>query len=165
MSSSSSWPKSIRCGGIDPDGRAIIFAGRDAAGRQGLWLQPLDEIVARFLSGTERASYPFWSPDSERVGFFADGKLKRVTLDGGRVEVRKFMPWHEFSRLMAQAQFLFVPNVHDASPRVVTEALARGTMLVVNRNILCGAKYVVPETGELFTDEGDVGAAVGARGA
>src|SRR5262249_24463298 len=33
--------------------------------------------------GTDGASYPFWSPDSRSIGFFAEGKLKRIDLGGG----------------------------------------------------------------------------------
>jgi Tol biopolymer transport system component len=72
---------------ISPDGRRVVFVGGDAEGRQGLWIQSLDEIRARLLAGTEGASYPFWAPDSRRVAFFAQSKLKRVGIDGGRIDV------------------------------------------------------------------------------
>ena len=71
---------------ISPDGRRVVFIGSDSAGRQGLWIQELDQVRARFLAETEGATYPFWAPDSRRVGFFAKGKLRRVALDDGRVE-------------------------------------------------------------------------------
>ena len=41
-----------------------------------LWLQPLGETAARKLPGTEGASFPFWSPDSRFLAFFADKKLE-----------------------------------------------------------------------------------------
>jgi eukaryotic-like serine/threonine-protein kinase len=67
---------------LSPDGRQIVFvASADGASR--LWLRPLDKVTAQPLAGTEGASFPFWSPDSRSVGFFADGKLKRVDLAGG----------------------------------------------------------------------------------
>jgi hypothetical protein len=43
-----------------------------AEGQQRLWLRPLDHIKAQPLVGTEGATYPFWSPDSRSIGFFAD---------------------------------------------------------------------------------------------
>src|SRR5262249_28414537 len=46
-------------------------------------LRPLDADSARRLTGTEDAVYPFWSSDSRSIGFFADGKLKRIDIDGG----------------------------------------------------------------------------------
>jgi hypothetical protein len=39
------------------------------------------------LVGTQGASYPFWSPDAKFIGFFADGKLKKVDASGGQVQV------------------------------------------------------------------------------
>jgi serine/threonine protein kinase len=49
-----------------------------------LWLRALDGTESRALAGSEGASSPFWSPDGRTLGFFADGKLKRVDVDGGR---------------------------------------------------------------------------------
>lgn len=71
---------------ISPDGRRVVFVGGDSEGRQGLWIQELDQVRARHLPGTEEATYPFWAPDSRRVAFFARGKLRRASVDGGRVE-------------------------------------------------------------------------------
>jgi Tol biopolymer transport system component len=48
-----------------------------------LWVRPLDSASATPLSGTEGAASPFWSPDSRSIGFFAQGKLKRISVSGG----------------------------------------------------------------------------------
>ena len=56
-------------------------------GKSQLWVRPLDSGAARPLAGTEGASYPFWSPDSASVGFFADSKLKRIDIAGGALQV------------------------------------------------------------------------------
>jgi hypothetical protein len=48
-----------------------------------LWLRDLDSLNGRILPGTSGASYPFWSPDSHRLGFFAAGKLKKIDVSGG----------------------------------------------------------------------------------
>jgi Tol biopolymer transport system component len=69
---------------ISPDGRKLVFEANSEGSR--LWLRSLGSTVARPLPGTEGASYPFWSPDSRSVGFFADGKLKRTDIDGGYVQ-------------------------------------------------------------------------------
>ena len=71
---------------ISPDGQKIVFVGTQE-GKAQLWLRPLDAVSAQPLAGTDGATYPFWSPDSLSVGFFADGKLKRIDLDGGTVQV------------------------------------------------------------------------------
>ena len=72
---------------ISPDGRAIVFVGSDASGEGGLFVRKLAEATPRPLAGTTGATYPFWSPDSKDVAFFADGKLKRVPAGGGDVDV------------------------------------------------------------------------------
>ena len=62
---------------ISPDGRVVAFIA-SAGGLGKLWVRPLDSVSARELPGTEGAQYPFWSPDSHSIGYFADGKRKRV---------------------------------------------------------------------------------------
>ncbi|MEP6471312.1 MAG: protein kinase [Acidobacteriota bacterium] len=68
---------------ISPDGKSLAFAAADGSGQTTLWIRSLDSLAARSLPGTENARYPFWSPDDRSLGFFADGKLKRVEVDGG----------------------------------------------------------------------------------
>jgi len=67
---------------ISPNGRTLVCVASDD-GPARLWLRPLDATTAQPLAGTEGAIYPFWSPDSSALGFFADGKLKRIDLGGG----------------------------------------------------------------------------------
>jgi len=67
---------------ISPDGRTVVFVAA-SNGSPKLWVQPLDSTVAREFPGTENAEFPFWSPDSKSVGFFANGKLQRIDLAGG----------------------------------------------------------------------------------
>jgi Tol biopolymer transport system component len=68
---------------ISRDGRRIAFVAQDAAGTRRVWMRSLDRVEAQPLPGTEGATGPFWSPDGRFVGFFADGKLKRIGIDGG----------------------------------------------------------------------------------
>jgi Tol biopolymer transport system component len=71
---------------VSPDGTTIVFsAGIENDSR--LWLRPLNSVSAHPLVGTDRARFPFWSPDSRSIGFFADGKLKRIDVDSGAVDV------------------------------------------------------------------------------
>ncbi|HEV8118715.1 MAG TPA: protein kinase, partial [Thermoanaerobaculia bacterium] len=68
---------------IAPDGGQLAFvAGIPGAKRQ-IWLRPLDGLSAQPLAGTENADFPFWSPDGKSIGFFADGKLKKIEASGG----------------------------------------------------------------------------------
>jgi hypothetical protein len=48
-----------------------------------LWVRPFHALSAQPLAGTEGASYPFWSPDSRFLGFFAAGKLRKIDASGG----------------------------------------------------------------------------------
>jgi eukaryotic-like serine/threonine-protein kinase len=67
---------------ISPDGRKLAFVASDD-GQVRLWLRSLDATTAQPLDGTDGATYPFWSPNSTALGFFADGKLKRIDINGG----------------------------------------------------------------------------------
>ena len=67
---------------ISPDGSRLVFVSMDSAGKSQLWVQPLDALGAQPLSGTANATFPFWSPDSRYLAFFADGKLKKVSAGG-----------------------------------------------------------------------------------
>jgi Tol biopolymer transport system component len=67
---------------ISPDGRSVAIAVI-ANGKQQLWLRPLNALQPRLLPTTEDAAYPFWSPDSRYIGFFAQGKLKKIAAGGG----------------------------------------------------------------------------------
>ena len=72
---------------LSPDGRKLVFMAT-SNGVATLWLRALDQADAQPLADTEGASYPFWARDSRSVGFFADGKLKRLDLGrGGPVEL------------------------------------------------------------------------------
>ena len=67
---------------FSPDGRSIVFVA-SGNGPQRLWLRPLDKPDAQAIPGTDDAAFPFWSGDSKSIGFFANGKLKRVDTLGG----------------------------------------------------------------------------------
>ncbi len=68
---------------ISPDGRSAAFLIYEVDGGRSLWVRDLDSVQARSLPGTKGAAYPFWSPDSRFLGFFSDGKLKRIDTTGG----------------------------------------------------------------------------------
>ena len=72
---------------LSPNGRLIAFPGVCPDGKDRIWIQSLEAIGSHPLPGTEDASYPFWSPDSVSIGFFANGKLKRISASGGPVEI------------------------------------------------------------------------------
>jgi eukaryotic-like serine/threonine-protein kinase len=68
---------------VAPDGRQVAFVAQNASGGTLIWIRSLDTLAAKGLVGTERGGSPFWSPDSRSLGFFADGKLKKIDIVGG----------------------------------------------------------------------------------
>ena len=71
---------------ISPDGRMVVIATGEWFNPSGLWVRPVDALTARPLADTYGALLPFWSPDSQHIGFFADHKLKTVDLLSGHVQ-------------------------------------------------------------------------------
>ena len=71
---------------LSPDGSTLAFTARNATGLRQIWTRRLDAVQAQPVPGTDGGLYPFWSPDSRTVGFFADNKLKRVDADGARLQ-------------------------------------------------------------------------------
>jgi len=67
---------------VSPDGRRLTFMAKGEDGKSLLWIRAPDEMTARPVPGTEGAAWPFWSPDSRFVAFFADQKLKKVDVAG-----------------------------------------------------------------------------------
>ena len=71
---------------VSPDGSKLAFSTGTPAGFQ-LWIRALDSPTAQALPGTEGAGNPFWSPDSQSVVFFANGKLKKIAISGGPAQI------------------------------------------------------------------------------
>jgi eukaryotic-like serine/threonine-protein kinase len=67
---------------ISPDGTRIVFAATRDDHTQ-LYIRSLVSLEPQALAGTENGHHPFWKPDNSAIGFFADGKLKTVSISGG----------------------------------------------------------------------------------
>jgi Tol biopolymer transport system component len=74
---------SFRGWALSPDGTTLAFTAGPPGQPTQLWIRRLDEHDARILPGTGGASYPFWSPDSKQVAFFAGGFLRKIDVAGG----------------------------------------------------------------------------------
>jgi Tol biopolymer transport system component len=104
---------------LSPDGRRLVFAAQDRSGRTSLWVQPLDSDGARELTGTEGASYPFWSPDGRSIGFFIPGKLRRIDVDGGPPQTVCDAANGRGGSWSPDGSIVFAPNVFSGLSRVV----------------------------------------------
>jgi len=68
---------------LSPDGTRLAFVAVGADQQRRIYLRPLDQLQASVLSGTEGADNLFFSPDGQWIGFFAGGKLKKISVQGG----------------------------------------------------------------------------------
>ena len=69
---------------LSPDGTMVAFVGLNVdGGGSRIYLRRLTQLQATPLQGTDTAQDPFFSPDSQWIGFFAGGKLKKIAVTGG----------------------------------------------------------------------------------
>ena len=77
---------------LSPDGRKLAFTVSGAAGQTMIHVRAFDQPEARPVPGTEGGSCPFFSPDGASIGFFADRRLKTISLAGGPAQTRGGRP-------------------------------------------------------------------------
>ncbi len=97
---------------VSPDGKKIAFTAI-SNGFRSLWIRPLNGLEAQLLQGTENAAFPFWSPDGRNIGFFADGKLKKVDHSGGQSVVICEAPNGMGGTWSKRGEILFTPGTSD----------------------------------------------------
>ena len=66
---------------VSPDGRTVAFVGQAGSVSQ-LYVRERGSSEV-LIPSTKGAAHPFWSPDSTSIGFFAEGRLMKVTWRGG----------------------------------------------------------------------------------
>ena len=96
---------------LSPNGKHLLFPGPAPDGRSLIWLRSLDSLTAHPLPGTETEWWgPFWSPDGQSIGFFADGRLKRIAAGGGPVHTLANAPQPGGGAWSPDGIILFVPR-------------------------------------------------------
>jgi eukaryotic-like serine/threonine-protein kinase len=103
---------------LSPDGFRLAYVAAMPDRQPLLWVRPIDSLRAEALAGTEGASFPFWSPDGQFIGFFSGGKLKKISASGGppftlcEASDGRGGTWNR------QGDILFTPSVNSSIYRV-----------------------------------------------
>jgi eukaryotic-like serine/threonine-protein kinase len=106
---------------ISPDGRTLALVLSAGGGRNSIWLRKLDGSIVREVAGTVGAVYPFWSPDSRHLAFFADGKLRKVNVEaGGPPDTVADAPLGRGGTWNREGDIVFSPDTSGALYRVAS---------------------------------------------
>ena len=103
---------------LSPDGRYVAFNATDASGKTRVWVHAMNALTAQPLAGTEGTTRPFWSPDSRYLGFFAEGKLKKIEVTGGPAQKICDAPTGADGSWNADGVILFDGRANDPIQRV-----------------------------------------------
>ena len=104
---------------LSPDGQTLAAVAYSAqANDYVLWRYEVGGRRTSLLEGTQGASYPFWSPDGRSIGFFADGKLKKVDFSGGPVQAICDAPNGRGGAWNRDGVIVFAPNALGGLHRV-----------------------------------------------
>jgi len=103
---------------LSPDGTKLAFVATAAGGTPQLWVRPLDSTAAQPLGGTDDAAFPFWSPDSRSLGFFAQGKLGIIDASGGAVQTLADASQPRGGAWGADGTILYTPDTLSAMFRI-----------------------------------------------
>ena len=103
---------------LSTDGRRLVFATVGTDGMTHLFVRRLDEPKSTQLTDTDGASAPFFAPDGQWVGFFAQGKVKKVSVDGGTVTVLCDAPNPRGASWGDDGNIVFAPDVQTPLFRV-----------------------------------------------
>ncbi len=103
---------------ISPDGTRLVYAASNGRRIQ-LYLRAMDQIEAAPIPGTEGAYSPFFSPDGQWVGFFANFKMKKVSLRGGApIDICSVTPVTRGASWATDDTIYFSPNMSGGLRRV-----------------------------------------------
>jgi Tol biopolymer transport system component len=102
---------------ISPDGKHLVFVAGDSKSTK-LWLRDLSTARTAPLTGTDDAIFPFWSPDSRYIAFFASGKLSKIAADGGPLQIICDAVEGRGGSWSPNGTIIFTPNITEPLYRV-----------------------------------------------
>ena len=103
---------------LSPDGATIAFTATGPGGKPSIWIRPLSVLEAHALPGTEGAIFPFWSWDGRALGFFTEGKLETIDLEGGTPQVICDAPFARGGAWTRDGVIVFSPNTQTPLMRI-----------------------------------------------
>jgi hypothetical protein len=103
---------------LSQDGKNIAFVAAETGGASRIYVRPLGSPEARPLSGTDNAFAPFWSPDGRKLGFFADGKLRVIDIQGGAPVPLVDAPMGRGGSWSPEGTIVFAPDTRSSLYRV-----------------------------------------------
>ena len=95
---------------LSSDGSHLAYVASQG-GSQQLYLRAMDGLDAKLVAGTDGALEPFFSPDGQELGFFAGGKLKKVSVSGGAVIPLGDASWPRGASWGSDRMIAFVPSI------------------------------------------------------
>ena len=113
---------------ISRDGSRIVFVGAVPGKSPQLFLRPLDQQATVAISATEDASEPFFSPDAQWVGFFSNGKLRKVPLSGGPATALCDAPIPHGASWGSDGTIVYAPNLGSGLMRLSSNGGAPQTL-------------------------------------
>jgi serine/threonine-protein kinase len=103
---------------LSADGARLAFVASGSDQRRRIYVRRLDELRATALSGTDDAESPFFSPDGRWLGFFADRKLKKISVEGGAAVTICDATFGRGASWSEDGTIVFVPTSHSALSEV-----------------------------------------------
>src|SRR5262249_12324887 len=135
---------------ISPDGTRIAYPVRTSSGIQ-LATRLMEQSKATVLAGTESADQPFFNPDGQWIGFFAEGKLKKISVQGGAAvtlcDAATFRgaSWGEDDTIVANLDLVHLVRVPAAGgpPQIIAATEEKGGITYRYPQILPGGQAVL----------------------
>ena len=109
---------------LSPDGLKLAFLSGSASFGSGgsaatrLWVRDVSSGTVQPIEGVDQPTFPFWSPDGKYVAFFSAGKLKKVALAGGPVQVVCDAAEGRGASWSPKGVIIFTPNIREALYKV-----------------------------------------------
>jgi serine/threonine protein kinase/Tol biopolymer transport system component len=99
---------------LSPDGTRVAFAARAPKEPNSIWVRKLDNASAEKLAGTEGAYALFWSADGKFIGFFSDGKLRKIPAGGGPTTILADAPNARGGTWSRDNVIVYAPDYRDS---------------------------------------------------